>query len=87
MKKTYKFEHKGETFEIPAFTELPIGVIRKSRKATDEADQAFTIIETVCGEDSKELAAIDEMNASEFEKFITGWTQGASLGESSGSEN
>jgi hypothetical protein len=83
--KNYKFEHKGKTYSIPNFNELPMGALRKARKANDEADQAFTIIEVVMGEDSAELAALDSMTAKEFQAFLEGWTQGAPLGESSSS--
>ena len=85
--KVYTFEHAGKTYKIPAFSALPMGAIRKARKAKDEADQAFTIIEFVTGEDSPELAAIDSMNPEEFQVWMTGWTQGANLGESSSSES
>lgn len=87
MPKTYSFEHAGKKFKIPAFNDLPIGVIRKARRSTDEVDQAFTILETIMGEDSPELNAVDSMNMEEFQEFIAGWTQGASVGESSSSES
>lgn len=85
--KTFEFEHKGKTFTIPAFSALPMGAIRKARKAKDEGDQVFTIIEIMLGEDSPELAALDAMDGDEFQVFIAGWTQGAPLGESSSSES
>jgi hypothetical protein len=85
--KTYTFEFNGEKFEIPAFNALPMGAIRKARKAKDEADQAFTIIEAVMGEGSPALAAIDSMPAEEFNKWLEGWTQGSSVGESVNSES
>lgn len=85
--KTYKFTHNGKSYEIPAFDALPMGALRKARNAKDDADQAFTIIETVMGVDSAELAAIDTMTASEFQAWLEGWTQGAPLGESSSSES
>lgn len=78
----YSFEHKGKKYSIPAFTKLPMGAIRKARKASDDTDQAFIIIETVMGEDSKELAAVDSMSPEEFQVWLEGWTQGAPLGES-----
>lgn len=84
---TFEFEHKGKKFSVPAFGSLPMGAIRKARKAKDDADQAFTIIEVVMGEDSAELAALDEMNAAEFQAFLEGWTQGAPLPESPSSES
>jgi len=85
--KTYTFEHKGKTFTIPAFDSLPMGAIRKARKAKDEADQAFTILEAVMPEDSPELAAVDSMAAPEFNEWLNGWTQGSPVGESVNSEN
>jgi hypothetical protein len=85
--KVYKFEHAGKKYEVPAFTSLPMGAVRASRKATDDADKAFIIIEYVLGEDSNELKALDSMTASEFSEWLTGWTQGAPLGESVSSES
>ena len=85
--KTYTFEHNGKKFTIPAMSALPMGVIRKSRKATDDVDRAFMILETVMGEDSPELAAVDSMDADQFNDFLIGWTQKAPLGESSSSES
>jgi hypothetical protein len=87
MANTYKFKHNGTEFEIPSFNALPVGVVRKARRAKDEADQAFTIIELTMGEDSPALAAVDSMTMTEFQEFITGWTQGASVGESVSSES
>jgi hypothetical protein len=78
---THTFKHNGTDFTIPAFTALPIGVIRKARKGKDEADTAFLILENVMGEDSKELAAVDSMDQTEFQAFLEGWTQGAGVGE------
>ena len=85
--KTYTFAHKGVEFTIPAFTALPMGAIRKARKAKDEADQAFTILEAVMPEDSPELAAVDSMPADEFNTWLEGWTQGGAVGESVSSES
>lgn len=79
--KTYTFTHAGKDFTIPAFTALPIGVIRKARRGKDEADTAFLILENVMGEESKELAAVDAMDQTEFQAFLEGWTQGAGVGE------
>lgn len=85
--KTFTFESAGKKFTIPAFKEIPMGAIRKARKSTDEADQVFTILEEVLGHDSKELSAVDKLNAEDFAKFIQEWTQGAPLGEASSSES
>ena len=81
-KNEYKFEHNNKTYQIPYFTELPMGAIRKARKATDDIDKAFIIIEEILGENAPALEALDTMKAAEFQKFLEGWTQGAPLGES-----
>lgn len=72
----------GKSYSIPTFKDLPTGVLRKARKAANEMDQAFGIIESVMGEDSKELAAVDSMTIDQFGEFVKAWTQGAPLGES-----
>lgn len=81
----HKFDFDGETYEVPAFAEMPIGVMRKARKADNDMDRAFIILEESLGLDSPALAAIDRMKPEEFSTWLQGWTQGASLGESSGS--
>jgi hypothetical protein len=78
----YKFKHRNKSYEVPDFSDLSMGVIRKARKGSDDLDKAFIIIEELLGEDSPELKALDEMTPAEFQEFLTGWTQGASLGES-----
>jgi hypothetical protein len=78
----YTFEHNKKTYEIPFFTELPMGAIRKARKATDDIDKAFIIIEELLGENAPALEALDTMKSAEFQKFLEGWTQGAPMGES-----
>ena len=83
--KVYTFEYNKSTYEIPLFSELPMGAVRKARKATDDIDKAFIIIEEALGDDAPALQALDSMKAAEFQKFLEGWTQGAPLGESSGS--
>jgi hypothetical protein len=83
----HTFNANGVDHTIPSFNELPVGVIRKARKSKDDADQAFIIIETIMGEDSPELAAIDAMLPAEFQSFIEGWTQGSPVGESVKSSN
>ena len=84
--KTYTFTHEGKELSIPAFGNLPMGALRNARKATDDGDKAFIILEYLLGEESEELKAIDSMDAAEFSTWIDGWTKGAPLGESSSSE-
>jgi hypothetical protein len=81
-KATYDFEHKGKKYSVPTFANLPVGAVRAARKATDDADKAFIIIEYLLGEDSPEIKAIDTMTSKEFATWLEGWTQGAPLGES-----
>jgi hypothetical protein len=83
-----KFSFKGpdgKTYKIPHFKNLPTGALRKARKASDDLDRAFLIIENVMGEDSPELKAIDNMTVEQFGEFVKSWTQGAPAGELSGS--
>lgn len=84
---TYTFTHRNKTYTIPSFASLPMGALRKARKSSDDVDKAFIIIEEIAGEGSPELAALDTMTAAEFDVFLEGWTQGAPLPESSGSES
>lgn len=78
---TYKFSHNGRDYEVPALSAIPTGVIRKTRKLTDDTDKSFTILEMMLGEDSKELKALDQMSPAEFGEWLNGWTQGTPLGE------
>lgn len=84
---SYKFELNGKEYELPDFSNLPIGVIRKSRKFPNDLDAAFSIIENVVGVESELLEVLDVLPVSEFNKFLEGWTTGVSLGESSASSN
>jgi hypothetical protein len=86
-KKTFSFEYEGNTYEIPSISELPNGILRKTRKIEDELDKSYTILEELLGIDSKELKALDKMTVEQFSEVIQKWTSGASLGESSGSES
>lgn len=85
--KTFKFEQGGKTFTIPSFSSLPMGATRKARKGKDEIDSVFIIVEETMGEGSPELAAIDAMDAAEFNAFLEAWTEGAGVGEASSSES
>jgi len=83
----YHFTINETDFEIPLFSNIPVGVIRKARKAKDEMDMVFTILENALGEDSDVLAAIDTLEGDEFQAWLAGWTQGAPVGESSSSKS
>lgn len=78
----FEFEQGGKKYRIPLFKDLPTGALRRSRNATDDLDKAFQIIESVMGENSPELQAVDQMTISEFGEFVKAWTQGAPVGES-----
>lgn len=81
----FEFEHDGNVYRIPKFADLPAGALRKARKGVDDLDKAFTILEAVMGEGSPELDAVDLMTTAEFGEFLKNWTEGAGMGESSGS--
>lgn len=81
----FHFEHKGKEYSIPKFENIPSGVVRKSRKSENDLDAAFLVLELTLGEDSKELKALDEMSLTEVGKVIKAWTNGVTMGESSGS--
>ena len=83
----FSFTHNGETFYLPHLKDVKTGVVRKSRKAANDQDRFFIIIEEVCGEGSPELNAIDDMDAAELNDTLLAWTKGATLGESSSSSN
>jgi len=86
-KETYTFTYEGKEYTIPSIKSVPNGVIRQTRRIEDELDKTYTIIELLLGEDSKELAVLDKMTLEEFIDFSNAWTQGASVGESNGSES
>lgn len=76
---SYTIEHKGKKIELPDFKKLPVGVIRKAR-SMEANEQMWFMIESVL--DAKGLAVLDTMTMDEFSDAVTGWTQGAPLGES-----
>jgi hypothetical protein len=83
--KTITIERFGVDIVLPRFDSLPLGIIRKSRKITDEIDRFFTIIEYLFEEGSEELNAIDKLSGEEeILSFMTEWigTEEVSLGES-----
>lgn len=83
----YNFTIEGKKYAIPHFNQIPVGVLRKSRKSKDEMDQVFTILELVLGDDSDVLDAVDTLDGDRFQAWLKGWTQGAPVGESSSSES
>ena len=83
----YKFEIDGTEYEIPQFADLPLGALRKARKAQDELDATFELLEGTLGAESAVMAALDGLTISKFKTWFDGWAGGSTLGESSGSES
>jgi len=84
-----KFHYKlpdGHELELPRFENVPMGVIRRTRKLT-QTDQVFTLLESLLSED--DLVHVDELDRAGFEQLMVAW-RGASeldLGESSASSS
>lgn len=79
--KGYTFEHAGKKVTLPPFKDIPVGVLRKSRKATDEMDRAFTIFEELLSE--RDLAVLDSLSVTRLGEIVAEWSEGAGVGESS----
>jgi hypothetical protein len=77
----FVLDTNGVKVEIPNFRSLPMGAIRKARKAGNDTDATFVLLEETLGEGSEALNAIDQMSAEEFGEFLKEWTGGAPLGE------
>jgi hypothetical protein len=75
---SYVIEHKGKTVELPAFGEMPVGILRKARHETEQ-EQTWYILENVLS--PKDLAVLDALPVSEFSKHMKAWTGGVALGE------
>lgn len=75
----YKYTKDGVEYSFPLFKNIKTGILRKARKAKDDTDMVFTIIELMLGEESKELEMIDNLTNEEFEEFLNGWLQGVDL--------
>jgi len=75
---SYVFEHNKKKIELPDFKDLPIGLVRKSRKLPEE-EQTWFILEELL--DAKTMDLVDGMSVKEFTEMMSRWTQGAQLGE------
>lgn len=73
----------GVDYTLPK--QIPAGALRKSRKATDQLDQVFTILEEVA--DEATLAALDALPVGELANVAKAWMQGMTAGESSSSSS
>lgn len=74
----YTIEHNNKEINLPAFGQLPIGILRKARKVED-SEQTWFILEELLSE--KDLKVLDTIPTSEFIEHMKAWTGGASLGE------
>lgn len=82
-----KFHHTlpdGHELELPRFENVPVGIIRKTRRLA-EVDQVFTILEDLIK--PEDLEHVDKLDRAEFNVFVKAWRAGStvSLGESSAS--
>lgn len=71
---------KGEV-TLPHPTQIPAGIIRRANKLNDDLDKFFAIVEGILGEDSDEIALLDQLTMEELSEVFAQWGQGASLGE------
>lgn len=76
---SFKLEHKGKSITLPDFKDIPVGVIRKARKLTQD-EQMWFILESILSD--KDLEILDSLPISDFTTAMNSWTQGAPLGES-----
>lgn len=72
---------------LPHFSKIPGGALRKARKAQDQLDQFYLLLEIALGDPSPELDFVDSLTIAEQGEVFTQWTQGAPVGESSSSES
>lgn len=87
MPATVTFETSLGELVLPHFSRINGGALRKARKAQDQMDQFFIIIEEFCGDPSPELDHLDKLPVIELGELFMQWTQGVGLGESSSSES
>ena len=75
---SYVIEHKGKKVQLPAFSEMPVGVLRKALHET-ETEQTWYILENVLS--PNDLTVLDSLPLSEFSKHMKAWTGCVALGE------
>lgn len=81
----FTFEHDGETYSLPPFSEMTYGTMEAASQASDEVSKMFIVVREVLGEDAPELRAIRSMKYPQAMEIVAKWAKGASVGESSGS--
>lgn len=83
--KTVTLSTPNGDITLPHFAHIPGGALRKARKQEDKIDQFYTLLEEAFGDPSPELEFVDKLTITEQGELFQQWTQGAQLGESSGS--
>lgn len=88
MTKTFTFDANGHAVELPHYTQLPTGLVRKYR-SLDKINGTFAVIEELFAEDPDTLAAIDALPISDFIEMMKNWEKasGMDVGESSASSS
>ena len=76
----------GQDITLPRFENVPVGVIRKTRRLSD-VDQVFTILEELIA--PEDLERIDKLDRDGFNDLVKAWRAGSAvtLGESSASSS
>lgn len=82
-----KFHHTlpdGHKITLPKFENVPMGILRKTRKLTP-ADQVFTLLEEYLSED--DLTHLDKLTRDDFQELQEAWKKNSAVtpGESSAS--
>lgn len=75
---TYEIKHGKKSVHLPAFGDIPTGVVRRARLETQQ-DQSWFILEQTLSED--DLAVVDELPLSVFAEHMKKWTGAVGLGE------
>jgi hypothetical protein len=75
----------GRTVKLPSFDQIPFGVVRKLRKADNDGEAFFGLIEAVADEEA--LAVLDTLPLAATGDVFTAWQNaaGVTAGESSAS--
>lgn len=85
--KTITIETSAGPIELPHPVHMPAGIIRKVRKLDDQVEQFYFLVEQMLGEDSAEIAILDNLPMWEMGEVFQKWSEGAQLGESSRSSS
>lgn len=64
------FDHDGDTYTLPARTEITAGMMRRHRTEA-ELDFMFSLLEETCDKDT--LAALDAKTLDELNEIVGDW--------------